>query len=54
MPWWTRLMLDAKRINAISEDVLKVMALPDPIGEMIEMRKCQTALSLGKKGCPWG
>jgi glutamate-5-semialdehyde dehydrogenase len=49
-----RLMLDEPRIKGMAEDVLKVMALPDPIGEMIEMRTLENGLMIGKKRVPLG
>ncbi|MDD4859419.1 MAG: glutamate-5-semialdehyde dehydrogenase [Dehalococcoidales bacterium] len=49
-----RLMLDAGRIEGIAKDVLAVAALPDPVGEMIEMRTLPNGLLLGKKRVPLG
>jgi len=49
-----RLMLDRPRIQGMSEDVLKVMALPDPVGEMLEMRTLPNGLVIGKKRVPLG
>ncbi|MDD2252024.1 MAG: glutamate-5-semialdehyde dehydrogenase [Dehalococcoidales bacterium] len=49
-----RLMLDSSRINSMAEDVLKVMYLPDPIGEMIEMRTLPNGLLAGKRRVPLG
>lgn len=49
-----RLMLDSLRINAMAEDVLKVMSLPDPVGEMIEMRTLPNGMLIGKKRVPLG
>jgi glutamate-5-semialdehyde dehydrogenase len=49
-----RLMLDESRIKAMSDDVLKVMALPDPIGEMMEMSTLPNGLIIGKKRVPLG
>jgi len=49
-----RLMLDQSRIQGMAEDVLKVMALPDPVGEMLEMRTLPNGLVIGKKRVPLG
>jgi glutamate-5-semialdehyde dehydrogenase len=49
-----RLMLDGKRLEAIAQDVLSVAALPDPVGEVFEMRTLPNGLQLGKKRVPLG
>ncbi|MDD5126624.1 MAG: glutamate-5-semialdehyde dehydrogenase [Dehalococcoidales bacterium] len=49
-----RLMLDTARIEGMAKDVLTVAALPDPVGEMIEMRTLPNGLLLGKKRVPLG
>ncbi|MBN1369771.1 MAG: glutamate-5-semialdehyde dehydrogenase [Dehalococcoidaceae bacterium] len=49
-----RLMLDLPRIQGMAEDVLKVMALPDPVGEFLEMRTLPNGLVIGKKRVPLG
>jgi len=49
-----RLMLDAKRIKAISDDVKTVAALPDPVGEIIEERTLPNGLLLSKRRVPLG
>ncbi|MFC1917866.1 glutamate-5-semialdehyde dehydrogenase [Chloroflexota bacterium] len=49
-----RLMLDASRIEAIAKDVLTVAALPDPVGEVFEMRTLPNGLQLGRKRVPIG
>jgi len=49
-----RLMLDSKRLQAIASDVLAVAALPDPVGEVFEMRTLPNGLQLGKKRVPLG
>jgi glutamate-5-semialdehyde dehydrogenase len=49
-----RLMLDSKRLEAIASDVLSVAALPDPVGEVFEMRTLPNGLLLGKKRVPLG
>jgi len=49
-----RLMLDTSRLQAIASDVLAVAALPDPVGEVFEMRTLPNGLLLGKKRVPLG
>ncbi len=49
-----RLMLDSGRLQAIASDVLAVAALPDPVGEVFEMRTLPNGLQLGKKRVPLG
>ena len=49
-----RLMLSPSRLEAISGDVKTVAALPDPVGEVIEMRTLPNGLQLGKKRVPLG
>jgi glutamate-5-semialdehyde dehydrogenase len=49
-----RLMLDGKRLEAIAQDVLSVAALPDPVGEVFEMRTLPNGLQLGKRRVPLG
>lgn len=49
-----RLMLDISRIKGMAGDVLQVMSLPDPIGEMIEMHTLPNGLLAGKKRVPLG
>ena len=49
-----RLMLDEARIEGIASDVRTVAALPDPVGEMIEMRTLPNGLTLGRKRVPLG
>ncbi len=49
-----RLMLDSKRLEAIASDVLSVAALPDPVGEVFEMRTLPNGLQLGKRRVPLG
>jgi glutamate-5-semialdehyde dehydrogenase len=49
-----RLMLDTSRLQAIASDVLAVVALPDPVGEVFEMRTLPNGLQLGKKRVPLG
>jgi glutamate-5-semialdehyde dehydrogenase len=49
-----RLMLDAGRIEGISKDVLAVAALPDPVGEVFDMKTLPNGLLAGKKHVPLG
>ncbi len=49
-----RLMLDEARLEGIADDVRTVAALPDPVGEMIEMRTLPNGLILGRKRVPLG
>ncbi|MDP2931313.1 MAG: glutamate-5-semialdehyde dehydrogenase, partial [Chloroflexota bacterium] len=49
-----RLMLDASRLEAIARDVLAVAALPDPVGEVFDMRTLPNGLLIGKKRVPLG
>ena len=49
-----RLTLTADRIKGISDGVLQVMALNDPIGEVINMTKRPNGLMIGKKRVPMG
>jgi len=49
-----RLMLDESRLEGIANDVRTVAALPDPVGEMIEMRTLPNGLILGRKRVPLG
>ena len=49
-----RLMLDSSRLESIAQDVLAVEALPDPVGEVFEMRTLPNGLQVGKKRVPLG
>jgi len=49
-----RLLLSPGRLDAMSLDVRMVAALPDPIGEMIEMRTLPSGLQIGRKRVPLG
>jgi len=49
-----RLMLDAECLEAIANDVLAVAALPDPVGEVFDMRTLPNGLLLGRKRVPLG
>jgi glutamate-5-semialdehyde dehydrogenase len=49
-----RLMLSPERLDAMAEDVLAVAALPDPVGEVFDMRTLPNGLLLGRKRVPLG
>ncbi len=49
-----RLMLDSSRLEAIADDVLAVAALPDPVGEVFDMRTLPNGLQLSRKRVPLG
>ncbi len=49
-----RLMLNEARIKAIAIDVETVAALPDPVGEVFDMRTMPNGLLVGKKRVPMG
>jgi glutamate-5-semialdehyde dehydrogenase len=49
-----RLMLNSSRLEAMAQDVLAVAALPDPVGEVFEMRTLPNGLQVGKKRVPIG
>ena len=49
-----RLMLNSSRLEAIAQDVLTVAALPDPVGEIFDMRTQPNGLQIGKKRVPLG
>lgn len=49
-----RLLLDESRIAAIAKDCRNVASLPDPVGEMIEMRTLPNGMQVGKMRVPFG
>ena len=49
-----RLTLDESRLATIAGDVRNVARLPDPVGEMIEMRTLPNGLMVGKMRVPFG
>ncbi len=49
-----RLLLDSRRLEAIAQDVLAVAALPDPVGEVFDMRTLPNGLQVGRKRVPLG
>jgi len=49
-----RLMLNPSRLESIAQDVLAVTALPDPVGEIFDMRTLPNGLQIGRKRVPLG
>jgi glutamate-5-semialdehyde dehydrogenase len=49
-----RLLLNEKRLQAMADDVLVVAGLPDPVGEVFDMRTMPNDLLIGKKRVPLG
>jgi glutamate-5-semialdehyde dehydrogenase len=49
-----RLMLNESRLEGIAADTRAVAALPDPVGEVYEMRTMPNRLQIGKKRVPIG
>ena len=49
-----RLMLSSSRLESIAQDVLTVAALPDPVGEVFDMRTLPNGLLIGRKRVPLG
>ena len=49
-----RLMLNPARLKSIAQDVLAVMTLLDPVGEVFDMRTLPNGLQAGKKRVPLG
>ncbi len=49
-----RLTLSPSRIEGIANDVLAVAALPDPVGEVFDMRTLPNRLLIGRKRVPFG
>jgi glutamate-5-semialdehyde dehydrogenase len=49
-----RLMLSADRLESMASDVLAVAALPDPVGEVYDMRTLPNGLLIGRKRVPLG
>jgi glutamate-5-semialdehyde dehydrogenase len=52
--WLDRLMLNEKRIEGMAQDILTVAGLPDPTGEVFDMRTLPNGLQIGKKRVPLG
>lgn len=49
-----RLTLDEKRIRGVADGVLEVAALPDPVGEISQMRRRPNGLLVGRMRIPLG
>jgi glutamate-5-semialdehyde dehydrogenase len=49
-----RLLLTEERIKAIAGDVNSIVILPDPVGEIFDMRTMPNGLQIGKKRVPIG
>jgi len=49
-----RLMLSPSRLENMAQDVKTVAGLPDPVGEIFEMRTLPNGLQIGKKRVPLG
>ena len=49
-----RLYLDAGRIEAMATGIREVVALPDPIGEVLETNQLENGLVITKKRCSYG
>jgi len=49
-----RLLLNSSRLEAMANDILAVAALPDPVGEVFDMRTLPNGLLIGRKRVPLG
>ena len=49
-----RLLLTPERLDGMASDVRSVVALPDPVGESIDMRRMPNGLQVGKRRVPLG
>ena len=49
-----RLLLNATRLEGMAKDVMTVAGLPDPVGEVFDMRTMPNDLIIGKKRVPLG
>ncbi len=49
-----RLLLNKERIEGMAEGLTQLIALPDPIGEVLSMKKTPGGLMIGKKRVPLG
>ncbi|HWO93275.1 MAG TPA: glutamate-5-semialdehyde dehydrogenase [Dehalococcoidia bacterium] len=49
-----RLTLTEGRLRSLAEDVRKVAALPDPVGEMFDVRMLPNGLQVGRRRVPLG
>ena len=49
-----RLLLNPQRLDGMAADVRQVAALPDPVGEVFDMRTLANGLQVGRKRVPLG
>jgi glutamate-5-semialdehyde dehydrogenase len=49
-----RLMLNSSRLEGIAQDMLAIASLPDPVGEVFDMRTGSSGLQIGRKRVPLG
>ncbi len=49
-----RLLLTPERLEAVAEDVRNVVTLPDPVGEVLDMRTMPNGLQVGRRRVPLG
>jgi glutamate-5-semialdehyde dehydrogenase len=49
-----RLLINDSRLQGMSQDVFAVAALPDPVGEVFDMRTMANGLAIGRKRVPLG
>jgi len=49
-----RLFLSHERLEGIANDVRQIALLPDPVGEMIDMRKLPNGMRVGRRRVPLG
>lgn len=49
-----RLLLTPERLEGLARDVRGIAALPDPVGEIIDMRNVPNGLTVGKRRVPLG
>ncbi|MFC1873902.1 glutamate-5-semialdehyde dehydrogenase [Chloroflexota bacterium] len=49
-----RLLINPDRLKSMSQDVMTVASLPDPVGEVFDMRTLPNGLLLGRKRVPLG
>jgi len=49
-----RLMLNQKRVTDMADGLIQITQLPDPIGEVIEMKRLANGLDIGKRRVPLG
>ena len=49
-----RLLLNEARLESMAKDVLAIVGLPDPVGEVFDMRTMPNDLLIGKKRVPLG